>query len=106
MIKDALFLSKDYFKIEEAITSPIKFIKLDDKILDTILTFSLNPNEEINSDNKLLAAEKIVKRIFNREFYTIIGEIPIPIGKKEVPKIDEFLGYDNPKDEYHLSENE
>ena len=101
MIKDALFLSKDYFKLEEAIISPEKFVKLDDTILDTILTFSLNKNEDIKKD--YLEAEKIVKRVFNRDFYTIIGEIPIPIGKNEVPKIDEFLCNENPKDEFYLT---
>ena len=106
MINDALFLSKDYFKISEAITSPEKFIKLDDKILDTILTFSLNQDEDINSDKNLLEAEKLVKKVYNRDFYSIIGEIPIPIGKDENPKLEEFLCNENPKDEYYLTEKD
>ena len=106
MVKDALLLSKNYFKFEEAILSPEKFIRLDDSILDTILTFSLNPDEDISKDKKLLEAEKIVKKIYNREFYTIIGEISIPIGIKEEPDLNQFLCYNNPKDEFYLSEND
>ena len=102
MVKDALLLSKEYFKFEEAILSPEKFIKLDDNILNTILTFSLNGEE----DKKLLDAEKLVKKVYERDFYTIIGEIPIPIGKKEEPKLDEFLDNENPKDEFYLTEND
>ena len=106
MVKDALLLSNDYFKFEEAIKSPEKFIKLDDNILDIILTFSLNPEEEINSNKNLLEAEKIIKRIYNRELYTIIGEIPIPIGQDEKPNIQDFLCSENPKDEFYLSEKD
>ena len=106
MVKDALLLSNDYFKFEEAIVSPEKFIKLDDNIIDTILTFSLNQDEEINSNKKLLDAEKIIKRLYNRELYTIIGEIPIPLGRDEKLNLEDFLCEENPKDEYYLNENE
>jgi hypothetical protein len=106
MVKDALLLSNDYFKFEEAITSPEKFIKLDDHILETMLTFSLNDDEEINSNKKLLEAEKIIKRLYNRELYTIIGEIPIPLGKDEKPNLEEFLCERNPKDEYYLTDKD
>ena len=106
MVKDALLLSNDYFKFEEAIKSPEQFIKLDDNILDTILTFSLNSDEEINSNKNLLNAEKIVKRIYNRELYTIIGEIPIPFGKEEKPNLQDFLSSENPKDEFYVSEKD
>ena len=106
MIKDALLLSKDYFKFEEAITSVEKFIKLDDTILNTMLTFSLNSDEEIRTNKNLLSSEKLIKKVYNREFYNIIGEIPIPIGKKEEPKLDEFLCNENPKDEFYLTEND
>ena len=106
MIKDALLLSKDYFKFEEAITSVEKFIKLDDTILNTMLTFSLNSDEEIRTNKNLLSAEKLIKKVYNREFYNIIGEIPIPIGKKEEPKLDEFLCNENPKDEFYLTEKD
>ena len=106
MVKDALILSKDFFKFEECILDPAKFIKLDDNILDTILTFSLNSDEEISNNKKFLEAEKIIKRVYERDFYSIIGEIPIPIGKNEEPKLDEFLCNENPKDEYYLSEND
>ena len=106
MVKDALILSKDFFKFEEAIKDPAKFIKLDDYILDTILTFSLNQNEDISQNKNLLEAEKIIKKVYERDFYTIIGEIPIPIGKKEEPKLDEFLCNENPKDEFYLSEKD
>ena len=102
MIKDALLLSKEYFKFEEAILSPKEFIKLDDNILDTILTFSLYGE----NDKKLLDAEKLVKKVYERDFYSIIGEIHIPIGKEEEPKLDEFLCNENPKDEFYLSEND
>ena len=106
MVKDALLLANDYFKFEEAIVSPGKFMKLDDYILDEILTFSLSQDEEINSNKKLLEAEKIIKRLYNRELYTIIGEIPIPIGRDEKPNIEDFLCEDNPKDEYYLTMND
>ena len=106
MIKDALLLSNDYFKFEEAITSPEKFIKLDDHILETILTFSLNDDEEINSNKKLLEAEKIIKRLYNREMYTIIGEIPIPLERDEKPNLEDFLCEQNPKDEYYLTDKD
>jgi len=106
MVKDALLLSNDYFKFEEAIVSPEKFVKLDDNIIDEMLTFSLNSDEEINSDPKLLEAEKIIKRIYNRELYTIIGEIPIPLGKDEKPKLEDFLCAENPKDEFFLTEKD
>jgi HD superfamily phosphohydrolase len=102
MVKDALLLSKDYFKFEEAILSPEKFVKLDDNILDIILNFSINGEE----DKKLLDAEKIIRKVYERDFYSIIGEIPIPIGKNEEPKLEEFLCNDNPKDEFYLSEND
>ena len=102
MVKDALLLSKDYFKFEEAILSPEKFVKLDDNILDTILNFSLNEEE----DKKLLEAEKIIRKVYERDFYTIIGEIPIPTDQKEEPRIEEFLCNENPKDEFYLSEND
>ena len=39
-------------------------------------------------------------------FYSIIGEIPIPIGKDENPKLEEFLCNENPKDEYYLTEKD
>ena len=106
MVKDALLLSKDYFNFEEAILSPEKFLKFDDSILNTILSFSLNPDEEISQNKKLLDAEKIIKKIYNRDFYTIIGEISIPIGKKVELKLDEFLCNENPKDEFYLTEND
>lgn len=106
MVKDALLLANDYFKFEEAIISPEKFVKLDDNILDIILTFSLNQDEEINSNKKLLDAEKIIKRLYNRDLYTIIGEIPIPLGIDENPNLEDFLYSENPKDEYYLSEND
>ena len=38
--------------------------------------------------------------------YSIIGEIPIPLGWDEKPKLEDFLGSDNPKDEFYLSEND
>ena len=106
MVKDALLLANDYFKFEEAIKTPETFLKLDDNILDTILTVSLNPDEEIRCNKKLLEAEKIVKRIYNRELYTIIGEIPIPLGWDEKPKLEDFLYNENPKDEFYLSEKD
>lgn len=106
MVKDALLLSNDYFQFHEAIKSPEKFIKLDDNILDIMLTFSLDPDEEINSNKKLLEAEKIIKRIYNRELYTIIGEIPIPLGRNEKPSLEEFLSNENPNDEFHLGEKD
>ena len=106
MVKDALILSNDYFQFQEAIKSPEKFIKLDDNILDIMLTFSLDSDEEINSNKKLLEAEKIIKRIYNRDLYTIIGEIPIPLGKDEKPCLEEFLSYENPMDEFHLGEKD
>ena len=102
MIRDALLLSKEYFKFEEAILSPKEFIKLDDNILDTILTFSLNGE----NDKKLLEAEKLVKKVYERDFYSIIGEIPIPKDINEEPKLDEFLCNENPKDEFYLSEKD
>ena len=106
MVKDALLLANDYFKFEEVIFSPEQFLKLDDNILDIILTFSMNLDDEIKYNKKLLDAEKIVKRIYNRELYTIIGEIPIPLGWDEKPKLEDFLCEDNPKDEYYLSEKD
>ena len=106
MVKDALILSNDYFQFQEAIKSPEKFIKLDDNILDIMLTFSLDSDEEINSNKKLLEAEKIIKRIYNRDLYTIIGEIPIPLGKDEKPCLEEFLSYENPMDKFHLGEED
>jgi hypothetical protein len=106
MVKDALLLANDYFKFEEAIKTPETFLKLDDNILNTILTVSLNPDEEIRCNKKLLEAEKIVKRIYNREMYTIIGEIPIPLGWDEKPKLEDFLCNENPKDEFYLSEKD
>ena len=60
MIKDALLLSKDFFKFEEIIKSPAKFIKFDDNIIDTMLTFSLNKDEEISQNKKLLKKYIIV----------------------------------------------
>ena len=77
-------------------------MKLDDNILDIILNFSINGEE----DKKLLDAEKIIRKVYERDFYSIIGEIPIPIGKNEEPKLEEFLCNDNPKDEFYLSEND
>lgn len=71
-----------------------------------MLTFSLDSDEEINSNKKLLEAEKIIKRIYNRDLYTIIGEIPIPLGKDEKPCLEEFLSYENPMDEFHLGEED
>ena len=106
MIKDALLLSKDYFKFEEVIVSPAKFIKFDDNIIDTMLTFSLNKDEDISQNKKLLEAEKIIKKVYNRDFYTIIGEIPIPKRKNVELKLDEFLCNENPKDEFYLTEND
>ena len=106
MVNDSLLLANDYFKFEEAITSPEKFIKLDDNILDIILTFSLNPDEEISSNRKLIEAENIIKRLYNRELYTIIGEIPIPLGRDEKPNLQDFLSAENPKDEFYLSERD
>ena len=91
MVKDALLLANDYFKFQEAIKTPETFLKLDDNLLDILLTVSLNPDEDIKNNKKLLEAEKIVKRIYNRELYTIIGEIPIPLGWDEKPKLDEFF---------------
>ena len=69
MVKVALLLANDYFKFQEAIKTPETFLKLDDNILDILLTVSLNPDEDIRNNKKLLEAEKIVKRIYNRELF-------------------------------------
>ena len=102
MIKDAFLLSKEFFKFEEAILSPKEFIKLDDNILDIILTFSLNGE----NDKKLLEAEKIVKNIYETNYYKIIEEIPISPGINEEPKLDDFLFNENPKDKFYVSEED
>ena len=53
-----------------------------------------------------MEAEKIVKRIYNRELYTLIREIPILLGWDEKPKLDEFFWNENPNDELYLSEKD
>ena len=106
MIIDAMSLSKDYFKFRDIIEqkSVEEFIKLDDDyIIDSILHFS--DDEDTANDKNLIEAEKLIKRIYNRDFYSLVGEIPLTnnVNINEINKIKtDYFCYKNPKDELFI----
>jgi hypothetical protein len=67
------------------------------------LTFLSNKFIE---NHKLKKAEKIINDLYNRNIYRFVGEILIPNNQYYVPDINEFLSYDNPKDEFYLTEED
>ena len=103
MIIDAMELSKEYFKFKDIIEprSVEQFIKLnDDYMIDSILHFS--DDEDTKNDKNLIEAEKLIKRIYNRNLYKLVGEIPL-INGININKIKaDFFCYKNPKDELYI----
>ena len=106
MVKDALALSNDYFRFDQAIHSAELFLQLDDNIVHTIRSFSKDPDSDVNSNPKLLKAEQIINDIYSRKLYRFIGEILLPSDVAFYPDKKEFLCNDNPKDEYYLTEED
>lgn len=106
MIKDALCLSNSYFNFNEAIKSPQLFLQLDDNIIQIIRNFSLDPDEEIRNDPSLLKAEQIINDLYSRNLYRFIGDILIPTNIQYEPDVNEFLCYDNPKDELYVNKED
>ena len=106
MVRDALTLSNDYFHFENCINNAEKFLELDDSIIDIIKNFSNNPDVDLQENHKLKKAEKIVNDLYNRNTYRFVGEILIPNNQYYVPDINEFLSYDNPKDDFYLSQDD
>ena len=107
MIIDAMELSKEYFKFKDIIEqrSVEEFIKLnDDYIIDSILHFS--EDEDTKNDKNLIEAEKLIKRIYNRNLYKLVGEIPL-INGIDINKIKaDFFCYKNPKDELYIKNDD
>ena len=103
MIIDAMDLSKDYFKFKDIVRQKLvkEFIKLDDDyIIDSMLHFS--DDEDTKNDKNLIKAEEIIKRIYNRDLYKLVGEIPL-INNIDINKMKaDFLCYKNPKDELYI----
>ena len=106
MVRDALTLSNDYFHFENCINNAEKFLELDDSIIDIIKNFSNNPDVDLQENHKLKKAEKIVNDLYNRNTYRFVGEILIPNNQYYIPDINEFLSYDNPKDDFYLSQDD
>ena len=106
MVRDALTLSNDYFHFENCINNAEKFLELDDSIIDIIKNFSSNSEVDLLENHKLKKAEKIINDLYNRNIYRFVGEILIPNNQYYVPDINEFLSYDNPKDEFYLTEDD
>ena len=106
MVRDALKLSNEYFHFENCINSAEKFLELDDSIIEIVKNFSNNPNVDIQENHNLQKAEKIINDLYNRNTYRFVGEILIPNNQYYVPDIQEFLSYDNPKDEFYLTEED
>ena len=106
MVRDALTLSNDYFHFENCINNAEKFLELDDSIIDIIKNFSSNSEVDLLENHKLKKAEKIINDLYNRNIYRFVGEILIPNNQYYIPDINEFLSYDNPKDEFYLTEDD
>lgn len=106
MVKDALILSNDYFHFEEAIESPELFMSLTDDIIHIIKNFSKNEDTEINSNPNLLKAEKIIRNLYSRKTYRFVGEILIPSNSYYVPDLNDYLSFNNPKDNYYLTKED
>ena len=106
MVRDALTLSNDYFHFENCINNAEKFLELDDSIIDIIKNFSSNSDVDLLENHKLKKAEKIINDLYNRNIYRFVGEILIPNNQYYIPDINEFLSYDNPKDDFYLSQDD
>ena len=106
MVRDALTLSNDYFHFENCINNAEKFLELDDSIIDIIKNFSSNSDVDLLENHKLKKAEKIINDLYNRNIYRFVGEILIPNNQYYIPDINDFLSYDNPKDDFYLTKDD
>ena len=103
MIRDALFYTNEYFKLEECINDVEKFLNLDDDIIQIIRNFD---DEECLEHHNYLKARDIIYDLYNRKIYKFVGEILFPIGVHFKPKIEDFLSIENPKDEFYLTKDD
>ena len=103
MIRDALFYTNEYFKLEECINDVEKFLNLDDDIIQIIRNFD---EEECKEHHNYLKAKNIIYDLYNRKIYKFVGEILFPIGVYFKPKIEDFLSIENPKDEFYLTKDD
>ena len=77
MVVDVLKAAEPVLHITRKIWDPRRFLKLDDTILKRIEHYGWDSDSDID-DSHILSAQRILKRLRNRELYKYCGEAIIP----------------------------